>query len=123
MSGPEGTHSRIHAVVRRIPPGRVLTYGDVAALAGLPGQARLVGYALHALPAHTTVPWHRVINHRGALSTGRAVPGGELVQRRLLEAEGVEFDAAGRTSLARYRWVPPPGEPTAAPGTPAGRLR
>lgn len=102
----EGKHDRIHAVVRRIPRGRVLTYGDVAALADLPGHARLVGYALHALPAETTVPWHRVINHRGAISTGRAWTGGELLQRRLLEDEGVEFDANGRTSLGRYRWDP-----------------
>lgn len=109
----EGTHNRIHAVVRRIPPGRVLTYGDVAALAGMPGQARLVGYALHALPPHTTVPWHRVINHRGGISTGRAYPGGELRQRMLLEAEGVAFGASGRTSLKTYRWDPD-GEP--APG-------
>jgi methylated-DNA-protein-cysteine methyltransferase-like protein len=120
MRDPEGSHNRIYSIVRRIPAGRVLTYGDVAALADLPGHARLVGYALHALPEHTTVPWHRVINHKGALSTGRAWPGGELVQRRLLEAEGVEFDANGRTSLARYRWSPEPpspmhAEPTHAP--------
>jgi methylated-DNA-protein-cysteine methyltransferase-like protein len=100
----DGSHNRIFEVVRRIPAGRVLTYGDVAALAGLPGHARLVGYALHALPDGTTVPWHRVINARGTISTGRAYPGGELVQRFLLEGEGVEFDARGRTSLARYRW-------------------
>jgi methylated-DNA-protein-cysteine methyltransferase related protein len=104
----EGKHARIFSVVRGIPRGRVLTYGDVAALAGFPRHARLVGYALHALPPHTLVPWHRVINHRGAISTGRAWPGGELVQRRLLEAEGVEFDANGRTSLSRYRWNPDP---------------
>jgi methylated-DNA-protein-cysteine methyltransferase related protein len=103
---PDGTHGRILAVVRRIPPGRVLTYGDVAALAGLPRHARLVGYALHALPAHTAVPWHRVVNHRGGISTGRAWPGGEIAQRRLLEAEGVDFDANGRLSLERYRWTP-----------------
>lgn len=102
----ESKHNRIVAVVRRIPAGRVLTYGDAAALAGLPEHARLVGYALHALPEHSTVPWHRVINHRGAISTGRAWPGGELVQRQLLEREGVEFDAHGRTSLKRYRWAP-----------------
>lgn len=111
----EGTHNRILAVVRRIPPGHVLTYGDVAALAGMPEHARLVGYALHALPQHSTVPWHRVINHRGAISTGRAWPGGELVQRSLLEAEGVDFDAHGRTSLKRYRWAPTPAGPAAAP--------
>lgn len=108
MPHPESTHNRISAVVRRIPSGRVLTYGDVAALAGLPGQARLVGYALHALPEHTTVPWHRVINHRGGISTGRAWPGGHLAQRRLLEAEGVEFDANGRASLRRFRWAADP---------------
>jgi methylated-DNA-protein-cysteine methyltransferase related protein len=106
MSESGGKHDRIYEVVRRIPRGRVLTYGDVAALADLPRHARLVGYALHALPAHTAVPWHRVINHRGAISTGRAWPGGELLQRQLLEAEGVEFDANGRTTLERYRWSP-----------------
>jgi methylated-DNA-protein-cysteine methyltransferase related protein len=104
---PDGTHIRILSVVRRIPPGRVLTYGDVAALAELPRHARLVGYALHALPAHTAVPWHRVVNHRGGISTGRAWPGGELAQRHRLEAEGVAFDANGRLSLERYRWTPP----------------
>lgn len=102
----DGSHPRIHDVVRRVPPGRVTTYGDVAVLAGLPGQARLVGYALHALPEHTTVPWHRVVNARGGISMGRAYPGGDLVQRRRLEAEGVEFDARGMLSLVRYRWVP-----------------
>lgn len=101
-----GSHQRIHEVVRSIPPGRVLTYGDVAALAGFPRHARLVGYALHALPEHTAVPWHRVINHRGGISLGRAWPGGELLQRGRLEAEGVEFRADGRISLGRYRWDP-----------------
>lgn len=104
---PGGSHERIHDVVRRIPRGCVLTYGDVAARAGLPGQARLAGYALHALPRHSGVPWHRVVNHRGGISTGRGLPGGELVQRRLLEAEGIRFGANGRLSLERYRWREP----------------
>lgn len=102
----ESSYPRIYDVVSRIPAGRVLTYGDVAALAGLPGRARLVGYALHALPEHTTVPWHRVINAQGRISLGRAVAGAELAQRFRLEGEGVEFDAHGRVSLTRFRWTP-----------------
>jgi methylated-DNA-protein-cysteine methyltransferase-like protein len=105
-AGPGG-HNRIYDVVRSIPAGRVLTYGDVAVLAGRIGQARLVGYALHALPSYTAVPWHRVVNASGGISVGRAVPGGQLIQRQLLEAEGVEFLPNGRLPLARYRWRPP----------------
>ncbi len=106
MSEHEGTYSRIYAVVRRIPPGKVSTYGDIARLAEMPGQARLIGYALHALPPSTSVPWHRVINARGGISTGRSAPGGDVVQRLRLEAEGIEFGANGRVPLERYRWQP-----------------
>jgi methylated-DNA-protein-cysteine methyltransferase related protein len=98
-----GTYARIYAVVRRIPRGRVATYGQIAELAGLPGHARQVGYALHALPDGTTVPWHRVLNAAGALSP-RAVPGAELTQRQLLEQEGVPFNLRGRVPLERVRW-------------------
>jgi len=98
-----GRWQRIHAVVRRIPRGRVATYGQVAALAGMGGAARQVGYALHALPAHSTVPWHRVLNARGVIS----LPGGTgLEQRMRLEAEGIGFDARGRVKLARVQWHP-----------------
>ncbi len=100
---PHTSYSRIYAVVRRIPRGRVATYGQVAELAGLAGHARQVGYALHALPAGTTVPWHRVINARGTLSLRREA-GAELTQRMLLEREGIRFDAGGRVDLARVRW-------------------
>lgn len=99
------TYARIYAAVRRIPRGRVATYGQIAELAGLPGHARQVGYALHALPADSTVPWHRVLNARGALSLRREA-GAELTQRLLLEREGVRFDAGGRVDLARVRWRP-----------------
>ena len=105
-SRPQGRYRRIWNVVSRIPRGRVATYGQIAALARLPGHARLVGYALHALPEHSTVPWHRVINAAGKLSLGRAVPGGDLRQRFLLEDEGVAFDVHGKVSLQRFGWRP-----------------
>jgi methylated-DNA-protein-cysteine methyltransferase-like protein len=99
------SYQRIYAVVRRIPEGRVATYGQVASLAGLAGHARQVGYALHALPNGSAIPWHRVVNANGGISL-RSVPGGELVQRGLLEREGVRLDPRGRVPLARVRWVP-----------------
>jgi methylated-DNA-protein-cysteine methyltransferase-like protein len=99
-------YRRIYAVVRRIPRGRVSTYGDVADRAGLPGHARQVGYALHALRDDDgSVPWQRVVNARGAISP-RSEPGLDGLQRRMLEAEGVVFDAAGRIDLARFGWRP-----------------
>jgi methylated-DNA-protein-cysteine methyltransferase-like protein len=102
-TGPSPAYARIYAIVRRIPRGRVATYGQVAALAGLRGHARQVGYALHTLSGATNVPWHRVINARGEISH-RSRFGGELRQRQMLEAEGVEFDWRGRIRMGRYRW-------------------
>ena len=99
------SYQRIYAVVRRIPEGRVATYGQVASLAGLAGHARQVGYALHALPDGTAIPWHRVVNANGGISL-RSMPGGELVQRGLLEREGIRLDPRGRVPLARVRWLP-----------------
>ena len=101
--GSSDSYPRIYAVVRKIPRGRVATYGQVADLAGLPGRARQVGYALHALDEGDPVPWQRVINARGVIST-RAEPLMEDVQRSLLEAEGVGFDLLGRIDLSRYQW-------------------
>ena len=98
-------YESIYTVVRRIPRGRVATYGQVAELAGLPGRARQAGYALHALPPSTAVPWHRVVNAQGAVSD-RAESGDALRQRLLLEREGIRFDARGRLSLRPHRWAP-----------------
>ena len=109
----DSSYARIYAVVRRIPRGRVATYGQVARLASLPGQARQVGYALHALEAESRLPWQRVINARGEVSR-RSLPGWEQVQRQLLEREGVDFSANGRVDLARYGWRPR-SLPAAAP--------
>ena len=105
MPDADSTYARIYAVVRRIPRGRVATYGQVARLAGLPGHARQVGYALHAMATERPVPWHRVINARGEVSR-RSYPGSDEAQRRFLEREGVEFDARGRIDLARFQWRP-----------------
>jgi methylated-DNA-protein-cysteine methyltransferase-like protein len=97
-------YDRIYRVVKRIPRGRVATYGQVASLAGLYGQARLVGYALAALP-DGTIPWQRVINSRGEVSK-RSDTGSDILQRVLLESEGVVFDARGRVPLDRFQWKP-----------------
>ena len=101
------TYERIWSVVRRIPRGRVATYGQVARIAGLAGHARMVGYAMHGLPDELakTVPWQRVINAQGRISL-RAFAGSEAVQRRLLEREGVRFDARARIDLERFGWQP-----------------
>lgn len=104
-------YPRIYATIRRIPRGRVATYGQVAELAGLPGHARQVGYALHALPDGSTVPWHRVVNARGEIVVRDAGAVPTLApgrQRALLEAEGVGFDVGGRVVMRRYRWAPRP---------------
>jgi methylated-DNA-protein-cysteine methyltransferase-like protein len=90
-------------VVALIPRGRVTTYGQIAALAGMPGQARQVGYALAALEGDIDVPWHRVINARGEISKRSSVEA-EQRQRSLLEGEGVRFDSNGRVALPRFGW-------------------
>jgi methylated-DNA-protein-cysteine methyltransferase related protein len=100
----ESTYARVYDVVRRVPVGRVATYGQVARVAGLGRHARLVGYALAALPNGTTVPWHRIINARGTVSPRRS--GDALSQRMRLEREGIRFDARGRASFAMYGWRP-----------------
>ena len=94
-------YAAVYNAVRSIPPGRVASYGQVALAAGLPGQARLVGYALHRLPDDTDVPWHRVVNIRGEISLDQRFGPGRT-QRALLEAEGVSFDSRGRIDLTRF---------------------
>ncbi|MEO5987405.1 MAG: MGMT family protein [Candidatus Eisenbacteria bacterium] len=98
------TYARIRAVVRRIPRGRVATYGQVAEVAGMPGAARLVGYALHASQPHHALPWHRVLGAGGRLTLAKLDPDTALTQRIRLEAEGVPFVGGGRVDLERCRW-------------------
>jgi len=96
-------YERFYAVVRKIPRGRVATYGQVARLAGLPRHSRHVGYALQALPDGSGVPWQRVVNSKGAISV-RAHPYAVDMQRAMLEREKIAFDARGRIPLKRYQW-------------------
>jgi methylated-DNA-protein-cysteine methyltransferase related protein len=110
VSGPTGsgirmkiTYDLIHRIVSEIPRGRVATYGQIAELAGIHGQARRVGYALSALPNGSPVPWQRVVNAKGEISL-RSHSGGESLQRKLLRAEGVRFDRKGRILMERFQW-------------------
>jgi methylated-DNA-protein-cysteine methyltransferase-like protein len=119
-------YERFYRVVRRIPRGRVATYGQVAALAGLPRGARLAGYALSALRnTRHDVPWQRVLGARGAGKAGVSLkdPMGAAVQRDLLEREGVAFDGRGRVDLSRAGWSPGRGRaaPARARRRPAAR--
>jgi methylated-DNA-protein-cysteine methyltransferase-like protein len=96
-------YHRIYRVVKHIPKGRVATYGIVARLAGRPGAARTVGWALSALPDDNDVPWWRVINAAGRISLS-AVDHGAVVQRALLLREGVKFAPGGAVNLTLYGW-------------------
>lgn len=101
------TYDRIYAIVRQIPVGRVATYGQIADLAGLYGQARLVGYALYRVDMATSdIPWHRVINAKGEVSLSPFRHGTDHLQQSLLEAEGIRFNANGKVNLRDYLWQP-----------------
>ena len=96
---------RVYHVVQRIPPGRIISYGGVAALLGTPRAARGVGQALCTLAGENGTPWWRVVNRNGEIST-RCAHHGPLLQRMLLEAEGVRFDRNGRIDWKRFGWKP-----------------
>ena len=100
----ETFYDRVYVFVSRVPPGRVVTYGQVAQELGAPAASRAVGYALHNLPGASGVPWWRVVNASGGISAGSRGPAAAL-QRERLEAEGVRFTLDGRIRLPEYRWV------------------
>ncbi|MCQ2449164.1 MAG: MGMT family protein [Clostridia bacterium] len=99
------TFEKIYQQVRRIPKGKVATYGQIAALAGNPHWSRVVGYALHVNPDPATIKCHRVVNRFGGLSEAFAF-GGQNEQARLLAEEGVELSADGTVDLKRYGVTP-----------------
>jgi methylated-DNA-protein-cysteine methyltransferase-like protein len=100
------SYQRIRQVVSKIPKGRVMTYGDVALAAGMPGAARVVGYAMHSLGG--SVPWQRVLGRRNARSGHLTIkdPQTRARQRQLLEQEGVRFSASGAIDLVAFGWAP-----------------
>ena len=97
-------YNRIYDIVRKIPLGKVATYGQVADLAGLYGQARLVGYALFRVDIEDDIPWQRVINAKGEISYSFQRQGGDYLQKVLLTEEGIEFQSNGKVNLNKYRW-------------------
>ncbi len=99
------SYEKIFRVVKQIPKGRVASYGQVAGLAGLPGRARQVGYALHAASEELEIPWQRVIYAKGEISLPTDEGQGQI-QRQMLEREGILFDERGRIDLTRYGWMP-----------------
>ena len=94
---------RVYVIVRRIPSGRVMTYGQIAELLGDGYTPRTVGFCMHSSPEGT--PWHRVLNAQGKTSTGRIVLPQDK-QQRMLEQEGVEFDKTGRCDLQQFLFIP-----------------
>lgn len=99
-------YTAIYQIVRQIPAGQVATYGQIAELANLPGQARLVGYALYRVDHDVDIPWHRVINAKGEVSESPRRYGSDHRQRALLEQEGIQFSPNGKVQLRIYRWQP-----------------
>ena len=100
MKGSNAFFQKVYALVRRIPHGKVATYGQIARALGSPRAARTVGWAMHDCPDQ--VPWHRVVNARGEISLRPT--SGYHEQRARLKAEGIRFNRAGKIDLAKYGW-------------------
>ena len=113
-----GAYAGVYSMVRRIPRGRVMTYGQIATLIENRLSARAVGWAMHGCPK--AVPWQRVVNASGGCSTDRLPDSPPGLQRALLEAEGIEFRENGTLDLDRFRWTP---RTVVAPGVRAARGR
>jgi methylated-DNA-protein-cysteine methyltransferase-like protein len=101
---PRGVYEGVYALVRRIPVGRVMSYGQIAGLLEHRLSPRAVGWAMHGCPEN--VPWQRVVNASGGCSTRGLPDMPDGLQQALLEGEGVEFGPDGTMDLERYRWQP-----------------
>jgi len=99
---PSSIYEKIYSAVKKIPRGKVATYGQIAGIVGIPKDARRVGYALSALTEDSDVPWQRVINAKGEISER---PSAE-VQRVFLEQEGIRFTKEAQIDLSRFQWKP-----------------
>lgn len=95
----------VYKTVRKIPKGKVASYGQIAQLIGQPKKAKIVGWALHSNPFYGDVPCHRVVNRYGCLS-GSFAFGGMEIQKKMLEEEGIIFDEDGMINLHIYLWKP-----------------
>lgn len=110
MSKSVSFNDLVYGLVRHIPRGKVLSYGRVALLLGVPRGARAVGWAMSGLKhGDHSVPWHRVVNVQGRISI-KGSPDGAAEQRARLEAEGIQFDARGYLDMSKYLWTPDPLE-------------
>jgi methylated-DNA-protein-cysteine methyltransferase-like protein len=97
------SYKKIHDMVSRIPKGKVATYGQIAKLIGYPNHARYIGRALSQLENSSNIPWHRVVNAKGKISS-RRLDGSDDYQRILLETENVLFDDNNCIALKQYQW-------------------
>jgi methylated-DNA-protein-cysteine methyltransferase-like protein len=103
QNDPDSLTERIVAVLRRVPYGRVTTYGQIAQLAGNPRAARQVARLLHSCSQQRQLPWHRVINAQGNISLAKTA--GFELQQALLRSEGIDVSDDGRVDLKRYLWL------------------
>jgi len=102
----EDVYTRVYEIVGLIPSGKVATYGQIAQIVGPPCDARMAGWALRAMPGGLHIPWQRVINARGEISSQFREAEARL-QRELLGQEGIEFDARDRVDMNRFQWEGP----------------
>jgi methylated-DNA-protein-cysteine methyltransferase-like protein len=118
-------YRRLRAVIRRVPRGRVATYGQIAELAGIPGGARVAAASLKTSTPADRLPWQRIVGKVGPRRARIAIhdPVGAALQRQRLEAEGVALDDAGRIDLDRYGWLPTATAGSRRAGSPRRRPR